>query len=154
MPSNRNLTLINLVCASCVLHLDIINLFLQHVHPPPPWANRDYFLYFDAPLVICAFYFVLLLNLYAFAHKSKWQVGVAIFFEIIHFGVSIWDASHFFCLYHHHQPGYPTVCVHLQSFIVSLFNIFLLTGGLVSQGTSLYRQSCKAKEPHEVYENS
>ena len=143
MPSNRYLTLANLVCASCVLHLDIVNLFLQHVHPYPPGFDRyDNFLLFDAPLLLCALYSVQLLALYAFAHKYNWQVWIAILFELIHFGMSIWDASQFFCLYH--PTGSPLNCFNVKRFIMSLCNIVFLAGGLTSQSVSLYRERCTA----------
>lgn len=139
MLSNRYLTLANLVCASCVLHLNIINLFLQHVHPAPPGQDiYDNFLVFDAPLLLCAFYSVLFLILYSFAHKYKWQIGVAFFFEIIHFGMSTWNASQFLC--YPRIPGLPRMCTDVQRGVVAICNILFLAGGLVSQTVSLYRQ--------------
>ena len=135
MPSNRYLTLMNLVCASCVLVLDIVNLFLEHVYPSSPfWYPLDLFFYFDAPLLLCAIVIVMCLLLYFFAHKNRWQIGIAIVFELTHVGLSISDANQYVCV---HTTRY---CANLRRLLVSLFNILLLTGGVVSQSVALYRQ--------------
>lgn len=139
MPSNRYLTLANLVCASCVLVLDIVNLFLQHVHPWPPIVDLyDDFLVFDGPLLLLAVVFVLCLILYYFAQKQTWQVLLGLFFEIVHLGMSVWDASRFGCL-HVPSRNYSN-CFGIRTLVISLFNILFLASGVLSQSLSLYRQ--------------
>lgn len=155
MPTNRQFTLANVFCTSCVFVLDTFNLFMQHLHPYPHWLNlTDFFLYFDAPLLLCAMVMVLCLFLYTFAQKHNWLVAIAIFFELCHFAFSIRDASMYECS---HAPYAPRICDSLRRLLVSLFNVLLLAGGVASQSISLYRQRTRTSKTDEeliIYDDS